>query len=117
MRRSSSYSSGTQRSTPAGPSASCSCLSSVIASARAACGHYSRLGYAFTGGTTTLQGVIFMTLSATEWARVENLFPQVADLGAAERARFLERECAEEPRVRAELEAMLAAAATADPLL
>jgi eukaryotic-like serine/threonine-protein kinase len=58
-----------------------------------------------------------MALSATEWARVEKLFPLAVDLGAAERARFLDRECGAEPRVRAELEAMLEAAGTADPLL
>jgi eukaryotic-like serine/threonine-protein kinase len=58
-----------------------------------------------------------MALSATEWARVEKLFPLAVDLGAAERARFLDRECGAEPSVRAELEAMLEAAGTADPLL
>jgi serine/threonine protein kinase len=56
-----------------------------------------------------------MRLNAAEWARVESLFPQAADLGAAERARFLDRACAGEPRVRAEIEAMLGAAD--DPLL
>ncbi len=58
-----------------------------------------------------------MHLTAAEWARIETLFPQVTELAAPERARFLDRECSDEPRVRSELEAMLAAAATEDGLL
>jgi len=57
-----------------------------------------------------------MRLNTAEWARVESLFPQAAELGASERARFLDRECVSEPRVRAEIEAMLEAADGADPL-
>jgi serine/threonine-protein kinase len=59
-----------------------------------------------------------MTLNAAEWSRVESLFPRAIELPAAERAAFLERECAREPAVRAELEAMLAASdGTGDGLL
>ena len=58
-----------------------------------------------------------MRLNAAEWARVESLFPQAAELTGAARGRFLDRECAAEPRVRAELEAMLEASQDRDPLL
>jgi hypothetical protein len=51
-----------------------------------------------------------LKLSAPEWARVETLFPQAAELAGPARAAFLDRECGGEPRVRAELEAMLEAA-------
>ena len=57
-----------------------------------------------------------LKLSAPEWARVESLFPQAAELAGPARAQFLERECAGAPRVRAELEAMLEAAAGSDRL-
>jgi eukaryotic-like serine/threonine-protein kinase len=57
-----------------------------------------------------------MRLNAAEWARVESLFPQAAELARPERARFLDRECAGAPRVRAELEAMLEAVDSNDPL-
>jgi len=58
-----------------------------------------------------------MHLTAAEWARIETLFPLAAELAGTERARFLERECGKEPRVRSELEAMLAAAGSEDRLL
>jgi serine/threonine protein kinase len=58
-----------------------------------------------------------MHLTAAEWARIEQLFPLAAGLAAVERTRFLDRECAAEPRVRGELEAMLAAADGGDRLL
>ena len=50
-----------------------------------------------------------MQLTAAEWVRIEALFPVAMEMDAPGRAQFLERECAREPRVRAELEAMLAA--------
>jgi serine/threonine-protein kinase len=58
-----------------------------------------------------------MHLTAAEWTRIEALFPAAMELAGLERARFLERECAREPRVRAELEAMLAALDGDDRLL
>lgn len=58
-----------------------------------------------------------MHLTAADWARIEALFPLAAELAGEARARFLDRECAGEERVRRELEAMLAASATQDRLL
>jgi eukaryotic-like serine/threonine-protein kinase len=58
-----------------------------------------------------------MHLTAAEWARIEALYPQLAELSGPERVRLLDRECADEPRVRRELEAMIAAADTEDGLL
>ena len=58
-----------------------------------------------------------MHLTAAEWARIEALFPQAAELAGAERARFLDRECSKEPRVRNELEGMLSAGERTDGLL
>lgn len=58
-----------------------------------------------------------MRLSAAEWARVESLFPQAVELDGPARARLLDAECAGQPRVRAELEAMLEASGESDPLL
>jgi eukaryotic-like serine/threonine-protein kinase len=58
-----------------------------------------------------------MQLTAAEWTRIEALFPMAMEMDGAARAQFLERECAREPRVRAELEAMLAALDGDDGLL
>jgi eukaryotic-like serine/threonine-protein kinase len=62
-------------------------------------------------------GEVRRMMNAAEWARIESLFPQAAELKPEERLRFLERECAGEPAVRAELEAMLEASGAEDRLL
>lgn len=49
-------------------------------------------------------------LSDAEWQRVETLFPELQTLPAARRAAFLDRTCRDAPRVRTELESLLAAA-------
>jgi len=51
-----------------------------------------------------------MSLTLAEWTRVEALFPEVLALTGAARAQFLERNCKNQPQVRAEIESLLAAA-------
>lgn len=58
-----------------------------------------------------------MSLTAPEWARVEVLFPQASTLPSTERASYLDQHCGNEPRVRQEIEAMLAAADTGNDWL
>jgi serine/threonine protein kinase len=43
------------------------------------------------------------------WDQIERLFAQATTMSAAERAAFLERECANDPELRSELESLLAA--------
>ena len=49
-------------------------------------------------------------LKAADWERIEALFPDLLDLPESERAAFLDRECAGEPLLRAELLSLLGAA-------
>src|SRR5512134_3875252 len=48
-------------------------------------------------------------LTAEQWHRVEELLVAAAALPVEERRAFLDRECADEPVLRAELESLLAA--------
>src|SRR5688572_7999252 len=48
-------------------------------------------------------------LKAADWERIETLFPDLLDLPADEREAFLDRECAGQPLLRAELLSLLGA--------
>ncbi len=52
-------------------------------------------------------------MDAQAWQRIKSLFEQAIELSPEARAPFLDRNCSDEPEVRGEVEAMLAADATA----
>ncbi|MGE3617812.1 MAG: protein kinase [Gemmatimonadales bacterium] len=54
-------------------------------------------------------------MNAETWARLETLFLAAIDLPPADRAEYLARVCGEDARLRAEVEAMLAAHQTGSP--
>ena len=52
-------------------------------------------------------------MGAHIWQRIKALFEQVIELPPESRAAYLDRQCADQPEVRREVEAMIAADATA----
>ena len=66
-------------------------------------------------GVPVDEPVVRLPLTAARRRRVEELFDQVADLGAADRERALDQACAGDPELRREVESLLAGAE--DPAL
>lgn len=56
-------------------------------------------------------------MTPDDWRRAEEIFQQALDRPPEERASFLDREIADEPRLRRDVEALLAADARADSFL
>src|SRR4051794_27376619 len=48
-------------------------------------------------------------MSGAHWERLNELFHEASTLGAAERARFLEQACADDPELRKQTERLIAA--------
>ena len=55
-------------------------------------------------------------MQAERWARIQDLFHQVVALPPSERGALLQRECAEDPDLRAEVESLLASDAASETL-